>query len=560
MNPTNTLLAVKNGAADVYFKEYYSSFSLSFSVSVQPGSVILVGEVTTTPTLPTAFLFKDTGYMTDFLSNNIVTFINTDVFTIIYNGAKFTIYKNGSEVYSYPQTSVGPYSFIFRLSTIGDQISNISYNYLSVGPTGYTGITGPTGPIGESGVGTALTENFTLALGSGSNVISYSYDGVTWNPATSANTFFTLGHCAAWNGTIWVAGGVGSYTIITSSDGINWVLNAQSLFTECWSVEWNGTLWVAGGLGTTRLAYSYDGLTWNAAPIQIFTDVCYKVSWNGSLWLAGGGNSATKMAYSYDGIIWNAVNTPFTSYVLSIKWAETFWVASGTSEMAVSYDGFSWTLITSPFDINCWDIAWNGNLLIAVGGDSEKIASSTDGISWTQRTSVFTTGCNSVKWNGSVWIVGGEGSHTLSTSKDGINWSVSQSGDSIITSKVWGLACRNIRRYPQTNQLTQCYADIINGSFIINSSMEYNTWTSDDYSGSPLNQAFTALPTGQKVAKTTLFLIHGTAGATAFNWASSISWGTVGLPTLSSSGTDILEFITFNNGTNWFGLVKGLGF
>ena len=52
----------------------------------------------------------------------------------------------------------------------------------------------------------------------------------------------------------------------------------------------NGSLWVAVGLGTNTIATSSDGITW--IPVEnsnnIFTNYGYGVAWNGSLWVAVG--------------------------------------------------------------------------------------------------------------------------------------------------------------------------------------------------------------------------------------------------------------------------------
>ena len=126
---------------------------------------------------------------------------------------------------------------------------------------------------------------------------------------------------AAWNGSLWVAGGATtelSGALAYSYDGINWfaAANDGGITVIVRSVAWNGSLWVAGGNtpGTAgALAYSYDGMSWFAAANDGgLTSIVYSVAWNGSLWVAGGQTSGSflgALAYSYDGINWYPLAT-----------------------------------------------------------------------------------------------------------------------------------------------------------------------------------------------------------------------------------------------------------
>jgi hypothetical protein len=90
----------------------------------------------------------------------------------------------------------------------------------------------------------------------------------TWSPIPS-----TLAYCnaVAWNGTQWVAGGIGrsgSSSIIVSSDGSIWTPSTSGAFTgQCNALTWNGVSWIAGGIGGSggsTVLLSYDGgNTWN---------------------------------------------------------------------------------------------------------------------------------------------------------------------------------------------------------------------------------------------------------------------------------------------------------
>jgi hypothetical protein len=96
------------------------------------------------------------------------------------------------------------------------------------------------------------------------NKILYSYDGITWAAAPSANNIFpTYNWCVRWNGTQWLAGGSSSTPIAYSSDGINWTGSSSSYSVfggDVRAIGWNGTKWLAASGGI--LGSSSDGITW----------------------------------------------------------------------------------------------------------------------------------------------------------------------------------------------------------------------------------------------------------------------------------------------------------
>jgi hypothetical protein len=110
---------------------------------------------------------------------------------------------------------------------------------------------------------------------------------------------------------MWVAVGTGTNSIAYSNDGINWtgVINSATLlFTVGYAVAWGGNIWVATG-NSGYNAYSYDGINWLQSGITGVTSPIYALGWNGNVWLIAGGNSGTYIYYSYDGINWTIVNS-----------------------------------------------------------------------------------------------------------------------------------------------------------------------------------------------------------------------------------------------------------
>jgi hypothetical protein len=228
-----------------------------------------------------------------------------------------------------------------------------------VTPTGVVTTVPAVSLTNPSGILIDSASNFFVAETNSNRVVKVVPSTFT---VTGASGCFALG----WNGSIWVAGGVGIATVAYSSDGITWTISSSgnTVFTErCNTVSWNGTLWVAGGSGTNRLGYSSNGILWTASSSGngIFTTVCYAVAWNGSQWTAGG-SANNRLCYSYDGINWTAStsgNGILTTECRTLAWNGVLWVAggSGTNRLGYSYDGILWTASTAGntvFTIGCY--------------------------------------------------------------------------------------------------------------------------------------------------------------------------------------------------------------
>ena len=266
----------------------------------------------------------------------------------------------------------------------------------------------------------------TVALGgSGSDTksIVFSSDGFTWTQTITPT--LSQGLCAAYNGSLWIAGGIGTYTMVYSTNGINWspVLSSKSIFsTEVHGIAYNGTLWIAGGQGTNTLAYSYDGLSW--VPISNTLTRVFGVVWNGTLFMAAG-TGPNSVAYSYDGFTWLYASCPIES-IYAIAYSGRMWIACGlgtSDSMAYSYDGKSWTGLGKRIFASSNAIAHNGFMWVAGGSSSNTLAYSYDGFSWTGLgTSIFSLFGYAVTWNGNKWIATGSGTHSIAYSVDGTKW------------------------------------------------------------------------------------------------------------------------------------------
>ena len=75
-------------------------------------------------------------------------------------------------------------------------------------------------------------QNRWVAVGTGTNIIIYSSDGINWTGGTIVSGTFTAGYGVAYSAqqNRWVANGL--TTIAYSSDGINWTAGGTSIFTS----------------------------------------------------------------------------------------------------------------------------------------------------------------------------------------------------------------------------------------------------------------------------------------------------------------------------------------
>ena len=369
--------------------------------------------------------------------------------------SSFSIYVNQINNAGCPATTNSASKLIMTLIQTGPQGATGEMGYTGMtgptgiqGPTGYTGIQGPTGAAGGDAL-ELVSENFTVAVGSGSNTIAYSYDGIDWIGVPDSSSILTVGQSVAWSGSVWIAVGQGvSFPMAWSSDGINWTNVGITVLTNINDIAWNGKMWVAVGSGplSNRIAYSYDGQTWTGVPNSgtIFDNTGNRVAWNGIMWIATGSNglATTFLAYSYDGVTWTGLNTTdvITGNYKGIAWNGYRWVAVGVklgpaasngSTIAYSDNGLTWNKATGLefFTSNNGgnDVAWNGKMWVAIGrGSSPILISLNRGSIWVSPTTtilnnIFTTG-GSIVWNGSTWIASGSGAYNFAYSYDGFVW------------------------------------------------------------------------------------------------------------------------------------------
>jgi hypothetical protein len=270
----------------------------------------------------------------------------------------------------------------------------------------------------------AATESFMVAWFGGQTYSSV--DGTTW--VAGSGTFSQYGgRKPVWNGTMWQVPGDGAWY---SQNGLNWVRWTGSGAT---AAAWNGRVWVMLINGTMMV--STDGYTWSNASGAGNTALNggdpRQTLWDGTRFITPVTKSGATdtYAYSYDGRVWygSGILAPFTStsFMWTITWNGSIYVAGGTPGLVSSPDGITWTTrvggtVTSP-------VEWGGGQFMAILNGS--IYTSTNGTSWTQRSHGVLASPRYVAWNGNAWYATGLNSAGTSNAigksvDNGVTWTL----------------------------------------------------------------------------------------------------------------------------------------
>ena len=275
----------------------------------------------------------------------------------------------------------------------------------------------------QSNIGKMTIQQPTIVGGSGTNSsMIYSLDGIRYK--NIGNGIFTDCRAVCWNGSLWLAGGIGINTLAYSYDGLSWSGLGSDIFNGgCLCLAWNGTTWVAGGYGGNTIATSIDGKTWIQHGSSIFDVNVLSVDWNGSTWLMTGSGYQNTLAYSNnsDGSQWTGLGTSLIiGSCLKVKWMINKWFIGGSSGIYYAMNDLTiWNLAFNGGSYNA--LYWNGSIAIAGGSGANTIATSVDGITWTGLgNSIITTNCNDLFWNTRRWIA--VGNNGVFYSYDGTIW------------------------------------------------------------------------------------------------------------------------------------------
>ncbi len=196
--------------------------------------------------------------------------------------------------------------------------------------------------------------------------------------------------------------------IMTSSDGEHWnsidslrlrpVSNQEIEWTspwliQLWSVTYGNGRYVAAGFQGPIIITSTDGINWVVLDTENINPTRYLYSTNyiNSKFIAIGyqqletGKNATMIMTSTDGLKWNTVNLPTTGNLRTLTYGNNKYVAVGQSgEIQTSPDTWTWTSITQGVDNNLRSVIY-GNGIFITRGDPSILLAAPDGRIWSDR-------------------------------------------------------------------------------------------------------------------------------------------------------------------------------
>ena len=275
-------------------------------------------------------------------------------------------------------------------------------------------------------------------------VLGYSSDrGVSWTqiPLSFNGTVY----CIAYNGSnLFVMGGTFSPALYTSTDGITWTANNQTILTNVYSIVYatNLSRWVAVGAGSANyIMYSGDGINWTGAG-SIMNLQILGVAYNGTnLFVAVGYGGSFRIATSSDGISWTGRTTSvFPTYGYGVSYSSNgTWIATGTGNPNVGYstDGTNWTGVNIASMTNGYGTAYLSNTYL-VCGTAGGVFTSANLSSWTNAAigTAFAIQANS----NTALVAGGGATATFFRSINGTTFSsVPLSSAPFFTNSVQGV-------------------------------------------------------------------------------------------------------------------------
>lgn len=267
-------------------------------------------------------------------------------------------------------------------------------------------------------------------------IVSYSYDGITWE-TTPSNSMLPrmLGsslNVGNYNGKFICVNSNGY--VITSTDTVTWQTSPTSGIiesaTQTLPFNFGGdisstssTIVVLSG-STVGVVYSTDGAqTWKESVYQT-SALC--IAKKGSTYCAANINAANLVYYSTNLTIWTPTVLPFNINGGTLIANNNIFALFASARYYTSTDGISWTMREYPITtISGTPLAiWNGSvfcIVTAAGSMYRNTMTSTDGVTWSIGSTASTGTWSCIAWNGSVFCIVNNTS-IINTSTDGLTW------------------------------------------------------------------------------------------------------------------------------------------
>jgi hypothetical protein len=264
--------------------------------------------------------------------------------------------------------------------------------------------------------------NGSLYVVTGSTILT-SPDGVDWTLRSGGQPGGTLANVAHGQGR-WVAGSrypPSQIPLTTSADGLGWEIppTLPDGFTGCQDLAFGNGVFVAlPQSGSYSIITSTDGLTWTGRNHPWFDGKllrCYITFGDGTFLAYSTNTSTVEVATSTNGIDWTTTATGLTGTYYEGAFGGGRWVLAGTNgAVATSTDGVNWSEQVISFGpepaVHLRGVA-HGKDHWVICGDDKSIWSSEDGTNWTPAFRPgFFGDFNSVLFDGlAFWTVGNFG-------------------------------------------------------------------------------------------------------------------------------------------------------
>lgn len=274
--------------------------------------------------------------------------------------------------------------------------------------------------IGKSPFSGMAYGNSTFVAVGGQGTIITSTDGQNWVRRASFGTNVSITGVAFANSLFCL---IISGVPYTSSDGITWTQRTL-ISTDAYYITAANNLFFASG-SNGFVATSSDGITWTTRSIGTTDTICAAAFGGGTYVVVGGAFGSSAAIYSSTNLTsWTNRSPSSVVQLTGVARSGSIFVAVGTSGGVIwsSPDGATWTSRNSGTS-GFRGIVFGGSTFVAFGDSASEVRTSTDGITWTARTSNAANSLSAGAYGNSSFIIGGQNG-VMVTSTDGITWTL----------------------------------------------------------------------------------------------------------------------------------------
>ena len=247
---------------------------------------------------------------------------------------------------------------------------------------------------------------------------------------TIRDSFSNILYSTCWSPTLKLFCTVGTNSIITSTDGVNWISRVSPNNNDWRSICWSPDLGIFCAVainGTTNVMISYNGIDWiliTSGNTNAWVSICWSPNLAKFCAVAITGTN-NRIMTSDNGITWNLQTTNNSDWS-SICWSQELSLFCAISEtngqVMTSTNGIVWTTYSINANIEYNSICWSPDLDIFCAVGDNSIITSNNGIKWTLQTSPINVNWRSVCWIPELKLFCAVAYNTLIISFDGIEW------------------------------------------------------------------------------------------------------------------------------------------